>query len=108
MNQNKTIQKIQEFAVSEISRAEFEVLLKSSNSNNKIRVKWTTLEGNERYYWMYWDSAEYVGGDAGGSATKKREGMVNLQGDYIDGDWRTLWLPKVSVCRFKNKLYKIV
>jgi len=107
MNQNKVLDKIQEFATTDISLDRFKELLRSSNSSNKMRIKWTTEEGRVRNYWMYWDSGAYVGGDAGGSLTKQLEGMVNLQGDYSSEDWRTLTYDTVNTCRFKNKLYKI-
>jgi len=56
---------------------------------------------------MYWDSAAYVGGNAGGSDTKAAEGMWNLQGDYPRGDWRTLDTNTVTRFSWKGKAYRI-
>ena len=39
MNQNKVLDKIQEFATTDISLDRFKELLRSSNSSNKMRIK---------------------------------------------------------------------
>ena len=99
--------KLQKFAPQTISLRKFQTLLESSTRNNPIRVQWETLEGFTDYYWMYWDSGAYVGGDAGGSATKAEEGMFNIQCLGLRPKWRTLSLQTVSKCRFENQLYLI-
>ena len=87
--------------------AEFQEALFSSTKDNPIRVQWETLEGFTDYYWMYWDSAAYVGGDAGGSDKKAEEGMFNIQCLGLKPKWRTLTLQTVSKCRFENQLYLV-
>jgi hypothetical protein len=107
MDSNKVYDKLMNFALSEISFNTFELMLKESTQSNPIRIGWRTEEGNNRYYFCYWDSAAYVGGDAGGSATKAAEGMVNLQVMDIAGDWRTIDYNTVTKCRFNGQTFKI-
>ena len=63
MDANKVYNKLVNFALQEISFSEFQEMLFSSSKSNPVRVGWETLEGNNRYYWMYWDSAAYVGNE---------------------------------------------
>jgi hypothetical protein len=107
MTENKVYDKLMNFALSEISFNTFELMLKESTQSNPIRIGWRTEEGNNRYYFCYWDSAAYVGGNAGGSATKAAEGMVNLQVMDIAGDWRTIDYNTVTKCRFNGQTFKI-
>ena len=109
MTSNTFHKKLLEFAGEEITKTEFFTMLKSSRSNEKIRVMWRTEEGITRNYWLYWDDAAYVGGSAGGSATKaaSKEVMYNLQGDGFSGDWRTLTLGTATRCRYKGQNYTI-
>jgi hypothetical protein len=108
VNSNTVHNKIIQFAKpEEVSLSVFKSMLKSSSQYSKIRVTWTTEEGNEDTYYFYWDSAKYKGGSAGGSETKEDEGMVNLQGDGFSGDWRTLTYSTVTEFRFRGKNYKI-
>ena len=108
MTENKVYDKLMNFALSEISFNTFELMLKESTQSNPIRIGWQTEEGNNRYYFAYWDSAAYVGGDAGGSATKAAEGMVNLQVMDIAGDWRTIDYNTVTKCRFNNQTFRVI
>lgn len=109
MNSNSVYKNIQKFGIKTeyINLSQFQDLLESSTRNNPIRVQWETLEGNTDYYWMYWDNGAYVGGDAGGSATKAKEGMFNIQCLGLRPKWRTLSLQTVSKARFENTLYII-
>lgn len=107
MYSNSVHNKLVELAGEEITLSRFEEMLKESKSNSKIRVQWRTKEGRRRDYWFYWDSGAYVGGSAGGSATKAMNNMFNLQGDGFTGDWRTLWLDTVVKCRYQGKNYTI-
>jgi hypothetical protein len=107
MTENKVYDKLMNFALSTISFNTFELMLKESTQSNPIRIGWQTEEGNNRYYFCYWDSAAYVGGNAGGSATKAAEGMVNLQVMDIAGDWRTIDYNTVTKCRFNGQTFKI-
>ena len=105
MNENKVYNKLVNFAMEEVSFSEFQEMLFSSTQSNPIRVGWETLEGNNRYYWMYWDSAAYTGDAA--SQTKAKEDMVNIQCLDVDGSWRTLDYSSVSKCRFNGQTFKI-
>ena len=111
MTSNSVYNKLLQFKATEINLSQFQDLLESSSRNNKIRVEWETLEGNTDYYWMWWDSGAYVGGEAGGSETKSDEGMFNIKTTLTSetgrAQWRTLTLQTVSKARFNNKLYKI-
>jgi len=111
MDSNKVYNKLLELKGTEISLSEFQNLLESSSRNNKIRVEWETLEGNTDYYWMWWDSGAYVGGEAGGSETKMEEGMFNIKTTLTSetgrAQWRTLSLQTISKARFEKKLYYI-
>jgi hypothetical protein len=111
MTSNNVYNKLLQFKATEINLSQFQDLLESSSRGNKIRVEWETLEGNTDYYWMWWDSGAYVGGEAGGSETKGDEGMFNikttLNSETGKSVWRTLSLQTVSKARFQNKLYKI-
>ena len=104
MTNNSVYKKIVQFAPQTISLSEFQDLLESSSRGNKIRVAWETLEGNNDYYWMWWDEGAFVGGEAGGSSTKESEGMFNVKTTLTSqsgrGKWRTLSLQTVSKCRF--------
>jgi len=106
MDSNKVYDKLMNFAMEEISFAEFQLLLYASSQSEPIRVAWETLEGNNRYYWMYWDSAAYTGDAA--SQTKASEDMVNIQVLGLSGDWRTLDYSSVSKCRFQGRTYKVI
>jgi hypothetical protein len=106
MDSNKVYDKLMNFAMEEISFDEFQQMLFASSQSNPIRVAWETLEGNNRYYWMYWDSAAYVGNDA--SQTKAEEDMVNIQVLGLSGDWRTLDYTSVSKCRFNGQTFKVI
>jgi hypothetical protein len=108
MTDNKVYDKLMNFALSEISFNTFELMLKESTQSNPIRIGWKTEEGKNRYYFAYWDSAAYVGGNAGGSATKEAEGMVNLQVMDIQGDWRTIDYNTVTKCRFNGQTFKVI
>lgn len=111
MTSNIFYNKLIQFKTEEISLSQFQDLLESSSRNNKIRVEWETLEGFTDYYWMWWDSGAYVGGEAGGSETKAEEGMFNIKTTFNQQtgkwEWRTLSLQTVTKARFENKLYKI-
>lgn len=106
MDSNKVYDKLMNFAMEEVSFSEFQEMLFASSESNPIRVAWETLEGNNRYYWMYWDSAAYVGNEA--SQTKEEEDMVNIQVLGLVGDWRTLDYSSVKKCRFNGQTFKVI
>ncbi len=107
MTSNKVYDKLVNFAMQTRTFAQFQEDLFSSTQSNPIRIGWETLEGNNRYYFCYWDSAAYVGGEAGGSETKELEGMVNLQVIGLEGDWRTIDYTSVSKYRFNGQTFKV-
>jgi hypothetical protein len=106
MTSNNVYNKLVNFAMQEINFSEFQELLFSSSESNPIRIGWQTLEGNNRYYWCFWDSAAYTGDAA--SQTKEAEGMVNLQVMDLVGDWRTIDYTSVSKCRFNGQTFKVI
>jgi hypothetical protein len=108
MTSNSVSKKLVEFISQEISMAEFEdILINQTNSNKPARVGWITETGRKRYYDMYWDSAAYEGGSAGGSDTKAAMDMFNIQVKGLDGDWRTVDFNTVYKVRFNNKTFKV-
>jgi membrane carboxypeptidase/penicillin-binding protein PbpC len=109
MTNNKVHNKIVKFAPTEITFTQFYDLLLQSNSSEPIRIKWNTMEGNERYYFCYWEDGPVGTTEAGkkASATKEANGMYNLQVVGLSGDWRTINFNTISVCRFKGKLYTV-
>jgi hypothetical protein len=105
MDINTVYRNILKFAIAPIDYSEFITMLKSSSASEPILCWYTTEEGNNRRYTMWWDSSAYVGTQA--SLTKEDNDMYNLQGDYPGGDWRTLDTLTVSRIKFKNKTYII-
>jgi hypothetical protein len=106
MDSNSVYNKLVNFAMEEITFSEFQQMLFASSQSNPVRVGWETLEGNNRYYWMYWDSAAYTGDAA--SQTKASEDMVNIQVLGLSGDWRTLDYSSVSKVRFNGQTFKVI
>jgi hypothetical protein len=105
MDANKVYKKIEKFAIEPVTYNFFMNKLRESRSDNPINCWYTTEEGNNRRYTMYWDPAAYVGTEA--SLTKENNEMYNLQGDYPFGDWRTLDTLTVSRFRYENRTYII-
>ena len=97
-----------------ISVGEFLDLLKTSNRSNKMSIKWRTegsADGSGKpphtsQHLMWWDSALYVGGSAGGSATKERQDQLNLR-TTPGNSWRTLSYENIDMVAYKGKLYNI-
>ena len=109
MYNNTVHNKMIQLATEDIGITEFFDLLLQSNSSEPIRIKWTTEEGNERYYFCYWEPGPVATTEAGlkASQTKQDRGMYNLQVVGIGGDWRTIDFNTVSACRFRGKLYRV-
>jgi len=115
MTPNNVFQKIQEFVGTEISVDTFLSLLKTSSKSDKMNVRWRTegsADGSGKpphtaQYLMWWDSNEYVGGDAGGSDTKELQNQLNLRVTDNSGKWRTLSYDNIDSVTFKNKKYII-
>ncbi len=105
MNINTAHKYIQKFAITPVTYNFFMNKLRESREDNPINCWYTTEEGNNRRYTMWWDPAAYVGNQA--SLTKEDQDMYNLQGDYPSGQWRTLDTLTVSRFRYENKTYII-
>jgi hypothetical protein len=106
MTSNVVNNKLVQFISETINFSQFEDILKNeTDENNPIRVGWITETGKKRYYDMYWDSAAYEGGNAGGSETKAEMDMYNIQ--IAPDDWRTLDFNTVYKVRWDNKTYKV-
>ena len=107
MNSNTVHNKLIQFAPS-VPFSEFENVLKNeATPSNPVKVQWTTMEGNTRYYDMYWIDGPIGENNAGGSITKAGEGMVNIPVVGLEGKWRTLTWDTVTKFRFNNKTYNI-
>ena len=109
MYNNQVHNKIIQLAAETIGITEFYDLLLQSNSSERIRIKWMTEEGNERYYFCYWEPGPVATTEAGlkASQTKQDKGMYNLQVVGLNGDWRTIDFNTVTACRFNGKLYRV-
>lgn len=114
MVSNLVYKKIVEFATpTYLSVDEFLSLLKTSTRTNKMSIRWMTegsADGSGRpphtsQHLMWWDASAYVGGDAGGSATKALQDQLNLR--TTGREWRTLSYENIDMVSFKGKLYKI-
>ena len=109
MYNNSVHNKIINLAAETIGITEFFDMLRDSTASNPIRIKWDTMEGNERYYFCYWEPGPVATTEPGlkASQTKQDKGMYNLQVVGISGDWRTIDFNTVTACRFRGKLYRV-
>ncbi len=107
MEANKVYNRLVNFAMETKTFAEFQEALFSSRKDNPIRVEWETMEGNKRYYWMFWEPGPIGNGIEGGTDTKAAEDMVNIQVIGVSGDWRTLDYSSVSKYRYEGKTFKV-
>lgn len=94
---------------------EFLDLLYTSSRTNKMNIRWMT-EGSadgsgdpphETTHLTWWDASKYVGGNAGGSATKEKQDQFNLLVTPGTGNWRTLSYDNIISVSYKGRLYKI-
>lgn len=115
MNINTVHSKLQKFATPiNISVSEFLDLLRTSSRSQKMSIKWRTegsADGSGKpphtsQHLMWWDSSLYVGGSAGGSATKGLQEQLNLR-TTPGNSWRTLSYENIDMVAFKGKLYNI-
>jgi hypothetical protein len=115
MIENIVHSKIQQFATPKtISVSEFLDLLKQSSRSQKMSIRWRTegsADGSGKpphtsQHLMWWDSSLYVGGSAGGSATKERQDQLNLR-TTPGNSWRTLSYDNIDMVSFKGRLYNI-
>lgn len=115
MESNSVHKKIQEFVATDISVSTFLSLLKTSSRSDKMNIKWRTEGSSDgsgkaphtAQYLMWWDENAYVGGDAGGSATKQSQDQLNLRVTDNSGKWRTLSYENIDSVTFKRRKYRI-
>jgi len=116
MESNLVYKKLQEFArPTYISIDEFLTLLKSSSRTHKMNIRWMTegsADGSGKpphmtQHLTWWDASAYVGGDAGGSATKELQDQFNLLVTPGTNNWRTLSYQNIDSVAYKGKFYKI-
>jgi len=106
MNGNLVHKNLQKFALPSVSFNQFMSMLKETDSNNTMFIKWRTAipPTHRASYDMYWGKF-YSNSDQ--SVTKEEEGMVNLVApDTIEG-WRTLTYDNISSFRYQGKTYTI-
>ena len=109
----KNLQSFADKTEKTISIDEFLSLLKTSSRTNKMNIVWDTegsADGSGKpphtaRYLMWWDEGAYVGGSAGGSATKAIQDQFNLR--TTGGEWRTLSYNNIITFSFKDRIYKI-
>jgi hypothetical protein len=115
MDSNSVYSKYQQFATPiNISVSQFLDLLRTSSRSQKMSIKWRTegsADGSGKpphtsQHLMWWDSSLYVGGSAGGSATKERQDQLNLR-TTPGNSWRTLSYENIDMVAYKGKLYNI-
>ena len=115
MDNNLVHKNILKFVATEISVNEFLVLLRSSSRSNKMNIRWRTegsADGSGKpphmtQHLIWWDSSAYVGGSAGGSATKEFQDQLNLMVTPGSNNWRTLSYQNIDSVTFKDKKYII-
>lgn len=116
MNSNSVYSKYQQFATPiNISVSEFLDLLRTSSRSQKMSIKWRTegsADGSGKpphtsQHLCWWDSALYVGGSAGGSATKALQDQFNLR-CTPGSSWRTLSYENIEMVAYKGKLYNVI
>lgn len=116
MTGNNAYRKILEFAERTertISVSQFLDLLKTSSRTHKMNISWVTegsADGSGKpphrtTHLMWWDEGAYVGGKAGGSATKANQNQFNLK--TTGGEWRTLSYDNIDRVFYRNVIYRI-
>lgn len=116
MNNNSAYKKLVEFqqrTERTISVAQFLDLLRTSSRTHKMNISWQTegsADGSGKpphrsTHLMWWDEGAYVGGKAGGSATKANQNQFNLK--TTGGEWRTLSYNNIDRVFYRNVIYRI-
>lgn len=115
MEANIVYNKLQQFAEPKvISVDEFLALLYTSSRSQKMSIRWQTegsADGSGKpphtsQHLMWWDASLYVGGSAGGSATKALQDQLNLR-TTPGNSWRTLSYENIDMVAYKGRLYNI-
>jgi hypothetical protein len=109
----KNLYEFQQRVERNVSVSEFIEILKTSSRTHKMNIIWQT-EGSadgsgkpphQSQHLMWWDSGAYVGGKAGGSATKALQDQFNLK--TTGGEWRTLSYNNIKYASFKGVVYRV-
>lgn len=106
MNQNKVHKNLEKFALPSVSFNKFMNMLKETDSNNTMFIKWRTAVSptHRASYDMYWGRF-YSNSDQ--SVTKEEEGMVNLVAPTTIEGWRTVTYDNISSFQYDGKTYTI-
>lgn len=106
MNQNKVHKNFEKFRLPSKTFSEFMKMLKDTNENNTMFIKWRTAVSPTRRtsHDMYWGRF-YSNSDQ--SVTKEQEGMVNLVAPNTIEGWRTLTYDNISSFQYDGKTYTI-
>lgn len=106
MNQNKVHKNFEKFRLPSKTFSEFMSMLKKTNENNTMFIKWRTAvpPTHRASYDMYWGRF-YSNSDQ--SVTKEEEGMVNLVAPNTIEGWRTLTYDNISSFQYDGKTYTI-
>jgi hypothetical protein len=106
MNPNKVHKNLEKFALPSKTFSEFMSMLKQTDSNNTMFIKWRTAVSptHRASYDMYWGRF-YSNSDQ--SVTKEEEGMVNLVAPTTIEGWRTLTYDNISSFQYDGKTYTI-
>jgi hypothetical protein len=106
MNGNIVHNNLYKFALPSVSLSEFKRMLKQTDANNLMFVKWRTAipPTHRTSHDMYWGEF-YSNSDQ--SVTKEEEGMVNLVAPKTSEGWRTLTYENISSFRYNGKTYTI-
>ena len=106
MNQNKVHKNFEKFRLPSVSFNQFMSMLKETNQNNTMFIKWRTAvpPTHRTSHNMYWGRF-YSNSDQ--SVTKEEEGMVNLVAPNTIEGWRTLTYDNISSFQYDGKTYTI-
>jgi hypothetical protein len=111
---NNNLYKFAERTEKTITVNEFIDLLQTTSRTHKMNIVWQTegsADGSGKpphrsTHLMWWDDAEYVGGAAGGSATKELQNQFNLQ--TTGNNWITLSYENIISMSYKGRIYNVV
>lgn len=106
MNPNNVHKNFEKFRLPSKTFSEFMEMLKDTNQNNTMFIKWRTAVSptHRTSHDMYWGQF-YSNSDQ--SVTKEEEGMVNLVAPNTIEGWRTLTYDNISSFQYDGKTYTI-
>lgn len=106
MNFDRVHKNLHKFALPSVSFNTFMEMLKRTDENNTMFIKWRTAipPTHRTSHNLYWGKF-YSASDQ--SLTKEEEGMVNLIAPDTTAGWRTLTYDNISSFKFEGKTYTI-